>query len=93
MDALGTDSSGLHDRPKSPGPNKGPLNRKDYVIGLVFLLLVVFLWTASNFVTQVGPCLPPIKLHPNIFYTRIFSSMGTKSHFCESYSLTLPGRR
>jgi solute carrier family 35 protein F5 len=29
------------------------LARRDYAIGICLLLLVVFLWTASNFVTQV----------------------------------------
>lgn len=28
--------------------------RKDYVIGICLLLVVVFLWTSSNFVTQVS---------------------------------------
>jgi hypothetical protein len=29
------------------------LARKDYLIGIALLLVVVFLWTSSNFVTQV----------------------------------------
>jgi solute carrier family 35, member F5 len=29
------------------------LARRDYAIGICLLLLVVFLWTTSNFVTQV----------------------------------------
>jgi hypothetical protein len=29
------------------------LARSDYAVGICLLLLVVFLWTASNFVTQV----------------------------------------
>lgn len=27
--------------------------RRDYIVGICILLVVVFLWTASNFVTQV----------------------------------------
>lgn len=27
--------------------------RRDYLVGIGLLLVVVFLWTASNFVTQV----------------------------------------
>lgn len=30
------------------------LEQRDYVLGILLLLAVVFLWTASNFVTQVG---------------------------------------
>ncbi|RDB29195.1 hypothetical protein Hypma_015412 [Hypsizygus marmoreus] len=38
-------------RAKSPAlPN--PLNRRDYILGIILLLVVVFLWTSSNFVTQ-----------------------------------------
>lgn len=36
---------------KSPAPNK--LAQRDYAVGICLLLSVVFLWTASNFVTQV----------------------------------------
>jgi hypothetical protein len=32
------------------------LARRDYAIGICLLLLVVFLWTTSNFVTQVRLC-------------------------------------
>ncbi|KAL9716137.1 hypothetical protein Ac2012v2_000582 [Leucoagaricus gongylophorus] len=53
MDALGDDAT--HTRAvaqSSTSPlGKGPL-KKDYAIGLLFLLAVVLLWTASNFVTQ-----------------------------------------
>lgn len=30
------------------------LDKKNYALGIVLLLLVVFLWTSSNFVTQVS---------------------------------------
>ena len=36
---------------KSPAPRK--LAQRDYAVGVCLLLLVVFLWTASNFVTEV----------------------------------------
>ena len=36
---------------KSPTPRK--LAQRDYAVGVCLLLLVVFLWTASNFVTEV----------------------------------------
>lgn len=53
MDTLGDDAT--HTRAvaqSSTSPlGKGPL-KKDYAIGLLFLLAVVLLWTASNFVTQ-----------------------------------------
>ena len=55
MDALGDDAT--HTRAvaqSSTSPlGKGPL-KKDYAIGLLFLLAVVLLWTASNFVTQAS---------------------------------------
>ncbi|KAI0257600.1 hypothetical protein BJV78DRAFT_1293586 [Lactifluus subvellereus] len=35
---------------KSPAPHE--LARRDYAVGICLLLLVVFLWTTSNFVTQ-----------------------------------------
>jgi hypothetical protein len=36
---------------KSPASHK--LSRRDYAVGICLLLLVVFLWTTSNFVTEV----------------------------------------
>ena len=36
---------------KSPAPRKRA--QRDYAVGVCLLLLVVFLWTASNFVTEV----------------------------------------
>lgn len=35
------------------GTNSSLLGKKDYAIGISLLLVVVFLWTTSNFVTQV----------------------------------------
>lgn len=29
------------------------MNRRDYMIGIALLFVVVFLWTSSNFITQV----------------------------------------
>lgn len=39
-------------KPVSPGPATS-LDKKDYTIGIGLLLIVVFLWTSSNFLTQV----------------------------------------
>ena len=36
-----------------PASHKLALSRRDYIVGICLLLLVVFLWTTSNFVTQV----------------------------------------
>jgi len=33
------------------------LEKREYIIGIILLLLVVLLWTLSNFVTQVRCCL------------------------------------
>lgn len=35
-------------------PNQASLNKKDYTLGIGILLIVVLLWTSSNFVTQVS---------------------------------------
>lgn len=59
------------------------LARREYAIGICLLLLVVFLWTASNFVTQVRLC----NHHwPQLSYlmlaTRTYSSVDTGSLSC-----------
>lgn len=43
-------------RPKSKddSPMRPVLNRREYAVGILLLLVVVFLWTSSNFVTQVS---------------------------------------
>lgn len=45
-------------RPKSKDDSASPmrpvLNRREYAVGILLLLVVVFLWTSSNFVTQVS---------------------------------------
>ncbi len=84
MDDLETDTSGVHVRSKSPPPKKGPLNNKDFVIGLVFLLLVVLLWTTSNFVTQVGPCLQ----HKS--QLTCFTSESLRQWICKTISVRVP---
>lgn len=33
------------------------LDRREYAVGILLLLVVVFLWTSSNFVTQVSVAL------------------------------------
>jgi hypothetical protein len=38
--------------PSPAGRGKSPTSRNDYTVGICLLLLVVFLWTGSNFVTQ-----------------------------------------
>ncbi|KAL1749095.1 hypothetical protein HDZ31DRAFT_59686 [Schizophyllum fasciatum] len=46
---------GVRSRSASPAPAPAPaayLKKRDYVLGILLLLLVVFLWTSSNFVTQ-----------------------------------------
>lgn len=45
----------LSDRtPLKPRKLAQDLSNRDYAIGIVLLLCVVLLWTASNFVTQVS---------------------------------------
>lgn len=41
----------------SGSPMRPVLNRREYAIGILLLLVVVFLWTSSNFVTQVSALL------------------------------------
>ncbi|KAF8898624.1 hypothetical protein BD779DRAFT_1484858 [Infundibulicybe gibba] len=50
MDTLTSMQTIQHSPSKSPIPNA--LNKKDYAIGIGLLLIVVILWTSSNFVTQ-----------------------------------------
>lgn len=50
MDALPAQPSATG---KYPASHKSALSRRDYIVGICLLLLVVFLWTTSNFVTQV----------------------------------------
>lgn len=46
------------------GKSASTLAKKDYAIGICLLLVVVCLWTSSNFVTQVSLCpvLRPLKV-------------------------------
>lgn len=46
-------SSGSHGKSPALEAATTPSNKRDYAVGVVLLLIVVFLWTASNFVTQV----------------------------------------
>lgn len=64
-------------------PPSTNLKKRDYVIGICLLLIVVFLWTSSNFITQVSKLLyyKGIKL---TIYQRIYSREGLRSHFCTS---------
>ena len=58
--------------------------RGEYKIGIVLLLLVVFLWTSSNFLTQV--CLvsaTATRGSDKPFIHRICTRAATTSHFCE----------
>jgi len=48
MESLPAQPSATGKHPASP-----KLARRDYAVGVCLLLLVVFLWTASNFVTEV----------------------------------------
>lgn len=41
-------------RSRAKSPMRPVLNRREYAVGIVLLLVVVFLWTSSNFVTQVS---------------------------------------
>ena len=38
----------------STSPHSPTLKRRDYAIGICLLLIVVFLWTSSNFITQAS---------------------------------------
>ena len=44
-------------------------SRRDYAIGILFLLIVVFLWTSGSFITQVSLhcfCGPVRTTEPNV---------------------------
>jgi hypothetical protein len=50
---LEMDSLPAQPPPTGKLPMSRKLARRDYAVGVCLLLLVVFLWTASNFVTEV----------------------------------------
>lgn len=57
--------------------------RRNYVIGIGLLLVVVFLWTSSNFLTQVCKLIEIVTLkQANISYTRAYMTKDTKNHSC-----------
>lgn len=54
MEAIPSDAATLLATGKEPATTRR--HSREYMIGIGLLLVVVFLWTASNFITQV--CLP-----------------------------------
>lgn len=62
------------------------LDKKNYTLGIVLLLVVVFLWTSSNFVTQVSGyfLFPPITLAS--ISPRTFLRVDTRSRSCSFQS-------
>lgn len=84
MNVLSTPLS--HSRSISQGKSISELSpgKRDYVVGIGLLLVVVFLWTASNFVTQVceHPYCLEVELSVRTF--RICLTEGTKSRSCTS---------
>jgi len=76
---------------KSPASHKPALSRRDYIVGICLLLVVVFLWTTSNFVTQVR--LECQSHHWSVQFTirmlapRICSSGDTGNLFCWCYPI------
>jgi hypothetical protein len=76
---------------KSPVSHKPALSRRDYIVGICLLLLVVFLWTTSNFVTQVR--LECQSHHWSVQFTirmlslRICSSEDTENLSCSCHPI------
>src|SRR5579863_5966346 len=69
---------------KAPAYRKPALGRRDYVVGIILLLLVVFLWTTSNFVTQVRLAIHhwSVQLTIRVLVPRTCSSGGTGNLSC-----------
>ncbi len=57
--------------------------RRDYVVGILLLLVVVVLWTSSNFVTQVSNSMVCYVQEANLC-RRTCSRMAMRSRSCES---------
>ena len=58
-------------------------DRREYLVGIALLLIVVFLWALSNFVTQVRDNLsPPRALLITMLWCRIFSKEDMRNHSC-----------
>jgi solute carrier family 35 protein F5 len=96
MDTLDATPSqdGSFIRPTSPArQHHGVTN---YVVGILLLLVVVFLWTASNFVTQVRMTIPlevrRLEL-TNMHLQRLFSREDTKNLSCELIEFRCPLQR
>jgi hypothetical protein len=89
MDTLPVQPQSTGKSRKSPELHK--LARSDYAIGICLLLLVVFLWTTSNFVTQVQPIKPSLTrtITTRMLVIRTCSSGDTRNLSCPYY-LFLP---
>lgn len=56
--------------------------RRDYLVGILLLLVVVVLWTSSNFVTQVSGLIVCLVREVNLC-RRTCSRMAMRSRSCE----------
>lgn len=83
MDFLTQTDGQVNDRtPLRVASKTRALKKRDYAIGIVLLLCVVVLWTASNFITQV--CLSfPTYLCSSDQCLRTYSRMDSRNPSCE----------
>lgn len=59
-------------------------DRREYLVGIILLLVVVFLWALSNFVTQVHTATPsiPFATRNSVGLCRTFSKEDTRNRSC-----------
>lgn len=63
------------------------LKRSEYIVGICLLLVVVFLWTSSNFITQVCANFSFVLcMNTEIGAARICLRAVMRNHFCEPIS-------
>jgi hypothetical protein len=84
----GTEMVSLTDADEAPEPSHReselppPRNRKDYLLGIFLLIIVVLLWTSSNFVTQVRSHPQNILARPHN-HIRLFLQEAITNLSCE----------
>jgi hypothetical protein len=87
MDALGprtrSSSRARAKLPAGPGPAPSAADRRNYALGIGLLFVVVVLWTASNFITQVRVSRTRVQHASRLpGRRRISSTRGTTNRSC-----------
>lgn len=86
MDTFPQAPAWRHEQSRSQSVAPRVLRKGDYLIGISLLLVVVFLWTSSNFITQVSNQLGLVEFFVNELAGRIYSRKDTRNPSCEFLS-------